>query len=221
LLPVFLIAAAFAVVSLAVPTLQKLTLAGDIGTEFVSALYTVVAAYAMSRLYRAMQVGRPLTDVPTTRKVIYWVLALLGVVAIAAAIVITLFFQTLLPDAVVKNSSSLQLEIQSTSLSAQLYVLEHNDSFEGVCDTLRPRIISADSVECNDNETMWAIMGLVGEERWCADTTTLGKMANSPLGEHFTCLTLPEKQPPEASKEDAVGADSAEATSTDNETSLE
>lgn len=221
LLPIFLIAAAFEMISLSLPKLQKFTLAGDIGTEFVSALYTIVAAYAMSRLYRAMQVGRPLTDVTTTRKVIYWVLALLGVAAIAAAVVITLFFQTLLPDAVIKNSSSLQLEIQSTSLTAQLYALEHANSFKGVCDTLRPIITSADSVECNDNETAWAIMGLVGEERWCADTTTLGKEFHSSLEERFTCLIFPGKQQSEASNEGVTGTDSAEATSTDSETSLE
>lgn len=221
LLPIFLIAAAFEMISSSLPKLQKFALAGDIGTEFVSALYTIVAAYAMSRLYRAMQVGRPLTDVTTTRKVIYWVLALLGVAAIAAAVVITLFFQTLLPDAVIKNSSSLQLEIQSTSLTAQLYALEHANSFEGVCDTLRPKITSADSVECNNNETAWAIMGLVGEERWCADTTTLGKEVHSSLEERFTCLIFPEKQQPEASNEGVTGTDSAEATSADSETSLE
>jgi len=207
LLPVLIVAAVFAIIVAANPALQKFTLLVDIATELASALYLVVATYAMSRLYRAMQVGRPLTAATTVRKGLYWALALLGVAAVLVAIVAVVFFQTLLPDNVIDNSLPLQTEIQSTSLSAQLYALEHDGSFEGVCDTLRPKITSADPVECNDSDTQWAIMGTKGEERFCADTTTTGKQVNSALGERLVCLILPEKQPLEVPIEASTSTD--------------
>lgn len=216
LIPVFFIVAIGAVLVTANPALQKFTFVEDIGTEIASAFFTVISAYAMGRLYRAMQVGRPLTEVSGMGRAIYWALSLLGVVAIGVILALVFFFQSFLPDEVIKNSSSLQSEIQSTSLTAQLYALEHNNSFEGVCDTLRPKIASADYVYCNDNESQWAIQGETWEERWCADTTTLGKEVQSSLEERFTCLIFPEKQQPEASKEGVTGTDSAEATSTDS-----
>lgn len=221
LFPIFLITAIFTAISLINPVLQKFTLAGDIGTEFASALFTVVGAFAMGHLYRAMQVGRPLTEPSTARKGLYFALSMLGVVAIGVIIALTFFFQSFLRDAVTGDSFSLQSEIQSMSLAAQLYAIEHDNSFEGVCDSLRTGVASADLVECNDNETAWAIVGVIGEERFCADTTTTGKQVKSALGDRLTCLNLPKKQPTEAAKKDNTDANGATTTTSEAETSME
>lgn len=195
LAPLFLFVFVTMLMVIAVPALTKFSLLAELAIEVVSAALTIVGVYAMARLYRALQVGRPLTEVSSGRKGIYWFLALLGASVIVAIIALVTIFKSEITDSIIIDPEALQHEIQITHVKAQLYAYEHNDSFEGVCEVLRPTITAADTIECNDSETQWAILGETVDGRFCADTTTTGKEVNSALGERLTCLPLPEKAP--------------------------
>lgn len=208
LAPVFLAMVVVVVIATTQPALMKFSLVGEIGMEIVSALITIIGIHAMSRLYRALVVGRPLTEVSKIRSGIYWFLAFIGVAAIAALVAIAMYFVPDLDEKIMGDSYSLQSEVQTMTTAATSYALDHNGSFAGVCDTLRTQAVSADSVECNDSETQWSVLGMVGEERWCADTTTIAKQVNSALGDRLTCLNLPQTQPLEVSNEATTTTDS-------------
>ncbi|MEY2665669.1 MAG: hypothetical protein RLZZ480_774 [Candidatus Parcubacteria bacterium] len=190
--PIFVAMVVVVMVAETQPALQKFALAGEVALEVVSAFTMVVVLHAMGQLYRALQVGRPL---PAERASggVYWFLAVLGVVAAVGLVLAIVFFKSSFTESVVVDSTALQSEIQSSGMSAKLYAREHQGSFEGVCDVLKTRVTSAESVECNDTDTAWAISGLVGETRWCADTTTVGKQVKTELKDRLTCFPLPEK----------------------------
>jgi hypothetical protein len=182
----------------------------DIGSEFLSALFAVMSAHAIGQLYRALQIGRPLAVVTKLRRAMYWALFALGIVFIGVVVALVLFFQSFLPDPVMGETTALRSEIQSMSLSAKIYALEHNGSFVGVCDTLRARITSADTVECNDSETNWAMQAESNSERWCADDATMGKLVQTPLDGRLSCLVLPDRQPLQTPTEVSTSTSSKE-----------
>ena len=218
LAPIFLAMVVFVVLLIAQPNLQKFSIIGEIGIEIVSALITIIGVHAMSRLYLALLVGRPLAESSKVRSGVYWFLAILGVAVIGLLIAVAMRFAPDFDEKIMGDSFVVQSEIQTMTITAISYSLDNNGSFAGVCDTLRKQAVSADSVECNDSEAQWAVLGMVGEERWCADTTTTGKQVNSPLGDRLTCLNLPEKQPLEVT---ATTTKTTSETSSTSETSVE
>lgn len=221
LAPFFLAIVVIVLLTTTQPAWMKFSLIGEIGIEIISALVTIVGVHAMSRLYLALLVGRPLAEVSKVRSGVYWFLALLGVAAIGLLVAVAMQFAPDLDEKIMGNSYAVQSEIQTMTIAATSYALDHDGSFAGVCDTLRKQTVSADSVECNDSETQWAVLGMVGEDRWCADTTTTGKQVNSALEDRLTCLNLPEKQPLEVSKETATTTPATTETPISSETSVE
>ncbi len=65
--PIIIVVALVTMATTGNPALSSSTLVGDLVTEFFSALFAVVSAYAIGQLYRALQIGRPLTAVTTAR----------------------------------------------------------------------------------------------------------------------------------------------------------
>jgi hypothetical protein len=193
--PLFLIFIAISLATSMQPFSGMFSLAGGIAVEVASTLVTIIGMHAMSRLYRSLQVGRPLiTDTPSSKNVRYWFLAFIGVVAIGGLIAMAVYFESDITETLTPDTTSLRSELHTAAMTAQIYATAHNNSYKGVCEVLRTEVTSADYIECNDSETQWAILGETWEESWCADTKTASKLVQTPLEDRLTCLTLPTKQ---------------------------
>lgn len=170
------------------------SLGGDVVLEVFSVLLNIISMHAMFELYRALQIR---ASVPSTTsvRIRYWLLVVFGL-AVAMIIVIA-FSLKHAANSLYKNipaisdTSTVENEVQSAGLVAREYMLAHNQSYAGVCDTLRPTLTSTDGVTCNDSEKAWALSARVGEEYWCADTETTQKKIQTELGSRTSCLDLP------------------------------
>lgn len=202
-IPLFVFGVLFGMVTLFTGEGPVIILGGELLAQAVSAVISVISLHAMYHLYVALK-QQPTNETVVTRlqKVWYW--GLIGVsVLFATAVVIlaTLFSEKLewLEEAAApieeiemeeKGVPAIFSEFPETVLQ---FANEHNGSYAGVCEWLRPLAEAEGEVTCNDSETAWALQTTdSSERRFCADSTTPGKATPAPIGSQTECISVGE-----------------------------
>ena len=170
-----------------------LGLSFDLLIEGVVALITAITIGAMFPLYQYLKATRPVTEATTTlTKTLYWLL-LIGGILMAAMIAIVL---SRVDDFAAVSEEFVPFEQGPDELigvreAAEAYGVTHDDSFENVCTELLPTLSTEGEVECNDEESAWALQINSASESWCIDADTAPKRLETKLESRTHCLALP------------------------------
>ena len=174
------------------------TFAGDFALEFFTAFTTVMSIHAANQLYHALKRTKNMVLETKSLKIGYWLLILLGVsfivLIIAAYILMPEKFKDMekrYSEGTFVPSSTLQVQISGMQRVAEAFYQEHNQSYEGFCDSPATTITDAETVACNDDAGEWAITASDSIDTWCADKTTYAKRIKQPLEERTQCINLP------------------------------
>jgi hypothetical protein len=170
------------------------TLIGEAVLQVVTAALTVINLYAMNSVYLKLKehdLNLPGKLFPKAR---YIFLMIAGVAAVAAIGLMVVFAESLdfldeLP--VIETPSGVQAQVSATSLIANRYWLDNNQSYMSVCESLRNSVTESNEVVCNDNGEAWALSATDTDGTlWCADKNTLAKQIQVPLEDRTECFAL-------------------------------
>ncbi len=199
-LPVLAFGMVYGLAALFLGAGQAVSLTGEVLMQVVSAVMTVINIHAMYHLYSALKTSQSEEMVKNKYiKVWYWLLAGLTVATVATLAVLAFFFKetfTWLREAAVP----IEVEFSDTPAGFSKFPEltlrhqnEHDGSYEGVCDVLRPEVTDDADIVCNDSATSWAFSAAVSEDDiYCADRATPGKKINTPLGDKTQCIAVGE-----------------------------
>lgn len=179
---------------------KYVTLGGEILTQLVSAVMSIINLHAMYHLYLALCERGVSHDKPSKFvQIRYWLLASLTVVVCLTLATLAIFYRESLKwleettESLEETSATIPTSFEALPEAALRFANEHEGSYDGVCDTLRPLAEGAGEVICNDSETTWALEVVVGSEtRFCSDTATPGKQIHAPLGDKTECIVVGE-----------------------------
>lgn len=165
----------------------------DLVIEAVVACITAVTIGAMFPLYHYLKITRPVSEETTAlTKTLYWLLLVGGVLmAVMIAIVLSRVEDF---DAVSEEFVPIEQgpdELIGVREAAEAYGVTHDDSFENVCTELLPTLSTEGEVECNDEESAWALQINSASESWCIDADTAPKRLETKLETRTHCLALP------------------------------
>lgn len=213
LIPILVISIPLGILSIFYGESTLFNFLSEAALEAMSAVLTVIVTYAMFTLYKALQAGRAEEPSSAFTKGIYWFLTFLGFSVIVALITAAIIWgeKDLTDMSLLPEESTVKLQILAAGPLATAYLSTHDNSFEGVCETLVPTLSAASATECNDSDSAWALQGVEGEEQWCADTTSTGKQVNTALEGRTTCIQLPAKPQPTSINLDTLEASTSEA----------
>ncbi len=176
------------------------TLGGELITQAVSAVLSLMSIHGMYHLYKALKQSKSDDSTPGSyTKTRYWILIALSVALVVALIALATFFKEkmewLEEAAEVPIEDMETREVPAAFLSfaetALKFANEHNGSYVGVCDVLRPLAEAEGEVVCNNSETAWALQTTdsLGVS-YCADSTTPGKAISTPIGAKTECISI-------------------------------
>lgn len=201
IIPMLIFGMLYGMVEFAAPESKYMTLGGELLTQLLSAVMSVISVHAMYHLYLALKSGSDAeVGAQKSARVRYWILALLTLVLCAVLVALAVFFEDKmewLEDAAVPLEEMESREVPAAfsqfGATTLKYANEHNGSFVGVCEPLRLLVEGGGEVTCNDSETAWAleVVDSMGE-RSCADTTTPGKIIATPIGTQTECISVGE-----------------------------
>lgn len=198
LIPLLLLGIVYGIFETMVGESKYVTLGGEILTQLVSAVMSIINLYAMYHLYLALVESSVSSDEPSKfARARYWLLALLTLIAIVTVAALAIFFKESLKwleeaaEPLEEMTSTMPASFNDLPEAALRFANEHEGSYAGVCETLRPLAEADGEVTCNDNETAWALEVVNGSEtRFCSDTSTPGKQIYAPLGDKTECIMV-------------------------------
>ncbi len=170
------------------------TLIGEALLQTLAAALTIINLHAMNSFYQSLvqhdtnQIGKLFP------KVRYLFMILMGVAAItlislAYAFAESLDFLDELP--VIETASGVQAQVSAAHLIAERYFLDTNQSYIGVCESLKNSVTESTEVFCNDSGEAWALTAVDSDGTlWCADKNTLAKQIKVPLDTRTECIAI-------------------------------
>jgi MFS family permease len=201
IIPMILFGMVYGIIAFAAPESKYMTIGGELLTQLLSSVMSVISIHAMYHLYLALKSGSDKeVSVQKSARIRYWILALLTFILGAILVALAVFFEDKmewLEDAAVPLEEMESREVPATfsqfSATTLQYANEHNGSFAGVCEPLRLLVEGEGEVICNDSETAWALetTDSLGN-RFCADTATPGKVIAAPIGTQTECISVAE-----------------------------
>lgn len=200
LIPLLLFGMAYGIVETMVGESRYVTLGGEILTQLLSAVMSIVNLYAMYHLYLALSENRiNSNESGKFARARYWLLALLTLIVVATLAAMAIFYKESLEwieeaaEPLEEMSSTIPASFGDLPVAALGFANEHGGSYTGVCETLRPLAEADGEVTCNDSETAWALEVVDGfETRFCSDTATPGKQIHTPIGDKTECISVGE-----------------------------
>ncbi|MEK7462654.1 MAG: hypothetical protein AAB618_03705 [Patescibacteria group bacterium] len=180
---------------------RYMTLGGELLTQALSAVMSIINLHAMYHLYLALSETAVSTEVAS--KFVrgrYWLMAALTLGLMTVLLILATFYKESLSKWL--EEANVPLEEMSTTVPASFGSLpvtalkhanEHEGSYTGVCALFRPLTEVDGEVTCNESDTAWAleVVNSTGV-RYCADTATPGKQIHAPLGDKTECIVVAE-----------------------------
>jgi hypothetical protein len=202
LIPLFLFGFAYGIITLFTGHGEYITLGGELLTQAISAVMSVMSLHAMYHLYRALNETKT-EEVNSIQKYVrtrYWGLMGVSLLFSLAVVVLATFFSDKMEWLEEAASPIEEMETRDVptefggfSEAALQYADENEGSYLGVCEDLRPLAEAAGEVVCNDSETAWAVQTTDAfGTSFCADSTTPGKAVPSPIGTETRCISVVE-----------------------------
>ena len=198
LIPLFLFGILYGVGTLVVGEGTYVMLAGEILTQAISAVMSLMSLHAMYHLYQALKERSADVAPGAYVRPRYLALILLCLASIAALVAVATFFSEKLEW--LEEAATPIETIETRGIPAAFtgfdeaalqFANERNGSYAGVCEVLRPLAEVEGEVTCNDNETAWALQTTDSfGVRYCADSTTPGKMLPTPIGSRTECISV-------------------------------
>jgi hypothetical protein len=173
---------------------ETIALIGEALLQVVAAVLTVINLHAMNSVYLALKQHDLNLRGKLFPKARYIILMIIGVtvialIALAAAFAESIDFLDELPA--IDTASGVQAQVSATSLIAKRYWLDNNQSYVGVCASLKNSVTESDDIQCNDSGEAWALTATDTDgARWCADKNTLAKKIQAPLDTRTECFAL-------------------------------
>lgn len=165
----------------------------DLLIEAVVAFVTAITIGAMFPLYQYLKATRPIhEETSILTKTLYWFLVVGGVLMAAMIAIVVSRVEDF--SAVSEELVSVEAgpdELVGVREAAEVYGVTHNDSFEDVCSELVSSLTTEGEVECNDEESAWALQINSVSESWCIDADTAPKRLETKLEDRTHCLALP------------------------------
>jgi hypothetical protein len=198
IIPMLVLGVAYGIFQRIVGEGEYVVLAGEILTQLLSAVMSLMSLHAMFHLYQALRASS--TEAPVSKKIriSYWFMASIGILFVISIGILAVFYREMfmqLEDAAMPLEELETKEVPASFSSfkevALRYANEHTGSYEGVCEVLKPLAAVDGEVACNDHQATWAlaVTNTFGT-RFCADVTTPGKQVYTELGEKTQCITV-------------------------------
>lgn len=162
--------------------------------QFVAAALTVINLHAMNSVYLRLKdnnLDLPGTLFPKARYIFMLIAGVVTVALIGLAVAFSESLEFLNELPVIETASGVQEQVSATALLADRYFADNNQSYTGVCESLKNSVTEADEVFCNDSGEAWALSA-VGDDGtlWCADKNTPAKRMQMPLDAKTECFAL-------------------------------
>lgn len=192
-LPMLVLTIMFAIVE-AIYESTATTLVTESLLQIVAAALTVINLHAMNSVYQKLKehdLNQPGKLFPKARYIFMMVFGLLAIVAIGLAVAFaeSLDFLDELPA--IETASGVQAQVSATAVLADRYFIDSNQSYEGVCESLKNSVTESTDVQCNDSGEAWALTATDSDgTMWCADKGTLAKQIQMPLDTRTECFAL-------------------------------
>lgn len=170
------------------------SLFGEALLQIAAAVLTIINLHAMNSFYHSLAKHDSNTEGKLFPKARYIFMMFMGLVAIAAMALVYAFEESLdfldeLP--VIETASGVQQQVSATHLISERYFLDNNQSYAGVCESLKNSVTESSEVFCNDSKEAWALTAAEeGGTLWCADKNTLAKQIQVPLETRTECFPL-------------------------------
>lgn len=169
-------------------------LIGEALLQVLAAALTIINLHAMNSFYHSLAKHDSNTEGKLFPKARYIFMMFIGLVAIAAMALVYAFEESLdfldeLP--VIETASGVQQQVSATHLISERYFLDNNQSYAGVCESLKNSVTESTEVFCNDSGEAWALTASeTNETLWCADKNTLAKQIQVPLETRTECFAI-------------------------------
>ena len=192
-LPMLLLTIVFAIIE-GIYESTATTLVTESLLQIVAAALTVINLHAMNSVYQKLKehdLNQPGKLFPKVRYIFMMVFGLLAIVAIGLAVAFeeSLDFLDELPA--IETASGVQEQVSATAVLADRYFIDSNQSYEGVCESLKNSVTEGADVQCNDSGEAWALTATDSDgTMWCADKGTLAKQIQMPLDARTECFAL-------------------------------
>ena len=193
-LPMLGLTIVFAIIE-GIYTSTSTTVINEALLQFVAAALTVINLHAMNSVYVSLKkhdLQLPGKLFPKVRYIFMIILGVAMIILLSLAYAFTesinSFFEEL---PVIETASGVQEQVSATSLLATRYFLDTNQSYAGVCESLKNSVTEGEDVQCNDSGEAWALTATDADGTlWCADKNTLAKQIQIPLDTRTECFAL-------------------------------
>jgi hypothetical protein len=170
------------------------TLIGEALLQTLAAALAIINLHAMNSFYHSLTKHDTNQTGKLFPKARYLFMMLMGIaavilIALAYAFAESLDFLDELP--VIETAGGVQAHVSATHLIAERYFLDNNQSYAGICESLKNSVTKSTEVLCNDSKDAWALTAAEeGGTLWCADKNTLAKQIQVPLDTRTECFPI-------------------------------
>ena len=193
-LPMLGLTILFAIVE-GIYTSSTTTVINEVLLQFVAAALTVINLHAMNTVYLSLKendLKLPGTLYPKARYIFMMIVGVGTIVLLSLAYAFTESIDSVFEELpAIETGRDVQQQVSGTTLIAQRYFLDFNQSYAGVCESLKNSVTESDDVACNDSGEGWALTATDADGTlWCADKSTLAKQIQVPLDDRIECFSL-------------------------------